>query len=123
MTYCWSFYFHATPIRLLCQIRRNPEPSTKARSRHDFRYLEDDQQYPPDNWTRLGVYSYPAPQCKITQCNYSVDLRSALWHFAFPSLSIESCHCGNFPLPYWYASPQSGRVRGVIVHDIDTFSL
>jgi len=35
----------------------------------------------PDNWTRLGVYSYPAPQCKITPCNYSVDLRSALWHF------------------------------------------
>jgi hypothetical protein len=44
--YCWSFYFHVTPLLSLCQIFSTSEPAITAYARHHRRHFEDDQQYP-----------------------------------------------------------------------------
>jgi len=45
MSYCWSFYFHATRLLLLRWIFEIFGPSTTAYARHYVRHLGDDQQY------------------------------------------------------------------------------
>jgi hypothetical protein len=44
--YCWSSSFHATWLLLLRWILEVFGPSMQARSKHDFRHLGVDQQYP-----------------------------------------------------------------------------
>jgi hypothetical protein len=44
--YCWSSSFHVTWLLLLRWIVDVFGPSTLARSKHDFRHLGVDQQYP-----------------------------------------------------------------------------
>jgi hypothetical protein len=44
--YCWSFYFHVTPLLSLCRIFSTSGPAITAFARHYRRHFEDDQQYP-----------------------------------------------------------------------------
>ena len=47
--YCWSFYFHVTPLLSLCRIYSTSGPAITAYARHYRRHFEDDQQYPGVN--------------------------------------------------------------------------
>jgi hypothetical protein len=50
--YCWSFYFHATPMLSLCLILHALWLATTAYGQHHFRHFGVDQQYPGVNLTR-----------------------------------------------------------------------
>src|SRR5215471_929275 len=45
MSYCWSFYFHATPQLSLCRILDAPGPAMTAYARHHLWHFWVDQQY------------------------------------------------------------------------------
>jgi hypothetical protein len=44
--YCWSFYFHTTPMLSLYRILHAPRPAKMAYARQHFRHFGVDQQYP-----------------------------------------------------------------------------
>src|SRR5215471_17236900 len=53
----------------------------------------------------LDAFNYAQiPRATVQDYSAQLQCRSQVSTLALcPSLSVESCHFGNFPLPYWYA--------------------
>ena len=95
MGYCWSFYFHVTPLLSRCRIFSTSGPAITAYARHYRRHFEDDQQYPPvssTGWT-------PLPQgysgCRTTHAKNLCPLGCSSACFSTPRAKLAKGKRGN----------------------------